>query len=113
MDCQRTGLLPREFDAVDRHKILWLLVHCIAKLPPKPKKILALYYHEDISLTDIAAGFGLTENEIDQMRAKTLRVLQMMVTTQLNAALPHKGSAKKNDRSQRVKEKITFGRQKR
>jgi hypothetical protein len=37
----------------------------------------------------------------------------MMVTTQLNAALPHKGSAKKNDRSERVKEKITFGRQKR
>ena len=53
--------------------------------------------------------FGLTEDEIDQMRAKTLRVLlQMMLTTQLSAALSHKGSAKKNDRSERVKGKITL-----
>ena len=99
MDCQRIGLLPREFDALDRHKIQWLLVHCIAKLPPKPKKVLALYYHEDFSLADIATEFGLTENEIDQMRAKTVRVLQLVLTTQLSAALPQKGSAKKNDRS--------------
>ena len=113
MDCQRIGLLPREFDALDRHKILWLLVHCIAKLPPKPKKVLALYYHEDFSLADIATGLGLTENEIDQMRAKTLRVLQMMLTTQLSAALPHKGSAKKNHHGERVKGKSHFRRQKR
>ena len=38
MDCQSIGLLPREFDALDRHKTLWLLVHCIAKLPPKAEE---------------------------------------------------------------------------
>jgi hypothetical protein len=108
MDCQRIGLLPCGFNALDRHKILRLLVHCIAKLPPKPKKVLALYYHEDFSLADIATGFGLTENEINQMRAKTLRVLQMMLTTQLCALLPRSGKRRSRNKEGVIRFSLTL-----
>jgi len=34
-----------------------------------------------LPLADIASELGLTEYEVDQMRAKTLDVLQMMLKT--------------------------------
>jgi predicted DNA-binding protein YlxM (UPF0122 family) len=106
MDCHRIGSLPREFDALSRDKILSLLVQCIAKLPERPKQVLALYYHENFPLAEMATAFGLTEYEIDQMRAKTLDVLQMMLKKQFSVAeLPQSVPAKKGDRNQRAKGK--------
>jgi RNA polymerase sigma factor (sigma-70 family) len=86
MGSYRIGSLTCELDALDRKKILSLLVKRIAKLPERPKKLLALYYHENLPLAEIATALGLTEYEIDQMRAKTLDVLQMMLAMKLGAA---------------------------
>jgi DNA-directed RNA polymerase specialized sigma subunit len=38
-----------------------LLTECIAGLPSLERKVLALYYLENIPLVDIAAGLGLSE----------------------------------------------------
>ena len=59
-----------EFDAFDRNEVLSLLVRCIAELPPTQKTVLAMYYHENLRLAEIATCVGLTECEIDQIRVR-------------------------------------------
>ena len=41
-----------------------------------PKKVLALYYYEKLRPAEIATGLGLTENEIELIRAQTERLLR-------------------------------------
>jgi DNA-directed RNA polymerase specialized sigma24 family protein len=92
MDRRRIDSLTCELDALDRKEILSQPVRCIVQLPQMPKKVLALCYHEDFSLAEIASELGRTEDEIDQMRAKTIRSLQTMMATQPRLAeLPAKG----------------------
>ena len=75
-----------EFDAFERNEVLSLLVQCIAQLPPTQKTVLAMYYHENWQPAEIAACVGLTECEIDQIRAETLALLQTMLAGQLGLA---------------------------
>ena len=73
MDCDFSIF---ECDALQREAVLELLAQCIVQLPETPKKILAMYYHENLELSEIAIGFGLTEDEIDLIRTQTVRLLQ-------------------------------------
>jgi|SRR6516162_2386520 DNA-directed RNA polymerase specialized sigma subunit len=65
-----------EFDALERDEVLSQLVQLIEQLPETPKKVLAMYYYEDLHPTEIAAWLGLTEDEIDLIRTQTVRLLQ-------------------------------------
>ena len=79
-----------DFDTFDRNEVLSLLARCIARVSQIPKKVLAMYYDENLQLAEIATGLGLTEYGIDQMRARTLDLLQMVLATQLrHAELSH------------------------
>ena len=73
-----------EFDALPRDEVLEVLVQCISQLPPTQKTILALYYHEDLEPTEIAAYVGLTEGEVDQVRAETVGLLRTMLAAQID-----------------------------
>jgi len=73
-----------EFDALPRDEVLELLVQCISQLPPTQKTILALYYHEDLEPTEIAAYVGLTEGEVHQVRAETVGLLRTMLAAQID-----------------------------
>jgi DNA-directed RNA polymerase specialized sigma subunit len=72
-----------EFDALQHDDVLELLVQCIAQLPLTPKTVLAMYYHENLELTEIAACLDLTECEIEQIRAETVWLLQTMLAGQI------------------------------
>jgi DNA-directed RNA polymerase specialized sigma24 family protein len=72
-----------DFDTFDRAEVLSLLAQCVARISQIPKKVLAMYYYENLQVAEIATGLGLTEYEIDQMRAKTLDLLQTVLATQL------------------------------
>jgi DNA-directed RNA polymerase specialized sigma subunit len=76
MDCRRIGSLISEFDASERGEVLSRLVQRIVQLPPTPKKVLAMYYYENLQPAEIAACLGLTEHDIDLIRAQTVRLLQ-------------------------------------
>ena len=82
----RIGSVIWDFDALDRDEVLSLLVQCIARVSQIPKKVLAMYYHENLQLAEIATELGLTEYEIDQMRARTLDLLQTVLAAQLSVA---------------------------
>jgi RNA polymerase sigma factor (sigma-70 family) len=63
-------------DQVERKKTVTLLALRIAQLPQVPKKVLAMYYCENMPLSEIAACFGLTEYRIRQIRTKTVALLR-------------------------------------
>ena len=72
-----------EFDASRRDDMVELLARCIAELPLTEKTVLALYYHEDLEPAEIAACVGLTEGELDQVRAETVGLLRTMLVAQI------------------------------
>jgi RNA polymerase sigma factor FliA len=70
-------LLPDENDETGRDKVekqemLQLLTQRIAELPDIPRKILAMYYFENMRLAEIATVFSLTESRICQIHSQTI-----------------------------------------
>jgi len=59
-------------DNLEKAELLQLLTQRIAELPDIPKKILAMYYFENMRLAEIAAVYGLTESRICQIHAQTI-----------------------------------------
>jgi len=59
-------------DNLEKAELLQLLTQRIAELPDIPRKILAMYYFENMRLAEIAAVFGLTESRICQIHAQTI-----------------------------------------
>jgi RNA polymerase sigma factor FliA len=59
-------------DNLEKAELLQLLTQRIAELPDIPKKILAMYYFENMRLAEIASVFGLTESRICQIHAQTI-----------------------------------------
>jgi DNA-directed RNA polymerase specialized sigma subunit len=62
--------------AFGREQALSLLAEGIAQLPPGPKKVLAMYYHENIRLSEIAACFDVTESRICQIHSQAVALLR-------------------------------------
>jgi RNA polymerase sigma factor FliA len=67
-------------DALERKEIISLLVERIAQLPELQKKVLAMYYYEEMPLSKIAAIFGVTEARISQIRSQAVAVLRKYMT---------------------------------
>jgi RNA polymerase sigma factor FliA len=63
-------------EVVERKEMVALLAERIAQLPEMPKKVLALYYYENLRLADIAAAFGLTESRICQIHTQAVKQLR-------------------------------------
>jgi RNA polymerase sigma factor for flagellar operon FliA len=63
-------------DALDRKEVLSLLAQRMEQLPAVPKKVLAMYYYENMRLSEIAACFGLTESRICQIHTQTVAQLR-------------------------------------
>jgi RNA polymerase sigma factor FliA len=55
-----------------RKDILALLARHMAKLPTVPKKVLAMYYYENMQVLDIANCLGLAESSIRQIHLETV-----------------------------------------
>ena len=76
MNSHGIGSLISEFIPSNGVEVSARLIQQIVQLPPTPKKILAMYYYENLPLAEIAACLGLTEREIDLIRARTVRLLR-------------------------------------
>jgi RNA polymerase sigma factor for flagellar operon FliA len=77
-------LLPDEADVTGRDnlekaELLQLLTQRIAELPDIQRKILAMYYFENMRLAEIAAVFDLTESRICQIHAQTILSLRAWI----------------------------------
>jgi RNA polymerase sigma factor for flagellar operon FliA len=67
-------------DALERKEIISLLVKRMAQLPELQKKVLAMYYYENMRLSEIAAFFGVTESRVCQIRGQAVAVLRKYLT---------------------------------
>jgi RNA polymerase sigma factor FliA len=63
-------------DFLDRKEVLSLLTQRMAELPDTPKKVLAMYYHENMRLAEIAACFKVSESRICQIHTHTIGLLR-------------------------------------
>jgi RNA polymerase sigma factor for flagellar operon FliA len=63
-------------DVLERKEVLSLLAQRMEQLPAIPKKVLAMYYYENMRLSEIAACFGLTESRICQIHTQTVGQLR-------------------------------------
>ncbi len=59
-------------DNLEKEELLQLLTQRIAELPDIPRKILAMYYFENMRLAEIAAVFKLTESRICQIHSQVI-----------------------------------------
>jgi len=66
-DTDKTGR-----DNMEKQELLQLLTQRMTDLPDIPRKILAMYYFENMRLAEIAAVFGLTESRICQIHSQTI-----------------------------------------
>jgi RNA polymerase sigma factor for flagellar operon FliA len=63
-------------EVLARKEVLSLLTQRMAELPDTPKKVLAMYYYENMRISEIAACFRLTESRICQIHTQTVGLLR-------------------------------------
>lgn len=78
IEIQDTG--PNQPEKVlERNETKELLGQEIDKLPEKEKKVIALYYFEDLTLKEISAVLGVSESRISQLHTKALMRLRSKI----------------------------------
>jgi RNA polymerase sigma factor FliA len=70
-------------DVLHRKEVLALLAQRMAELPDTPKKVLAMYYYENMRLSEIAARFRVSESRICQIHTQTIGLLRNYFATHL------------------------------
>ncbi|MDR1251220.1 MAG: RNA polymerase sigma factor WhiG [Treponema sp.] len=65
---------------VEKDEIRRVIVEAISELPDKEKKILVLYYYEDLTLKDIGRVLEVTESRVSQLHTKAILHLRSKLT---------------------------------
>jgi RNA polymerase sigma factor FliA len=78
---QTTGL-----QQLERKELLQLVVAQLQKLADVPRKVLALYYLEDMRLAEIATILGVTEGRVSQIHTQAVLSLRAFIKRQDNSA---------------------------
>jgi RNA polymerase sigma factor FliA len=67
-------------DGAARREVAALIAERITQLPETQRKVLALYYFEDMRLREIAEAFGVTESRICQIHAQAILAIRAFLT---------------------------------
>jgi RNA polymerase sigma factor for flagellar operon FliA len=73
---------------VERLELTRHLAHAITDLPDRERKILALYYEEELTLAEIAEVIGVGESRVSQLRTQAIARLR----STLGQALPKRSA---------------------
>ncbi len=65
---------------VEKDEIKRVIVQAIQELPEKEKKVLVLYYYEDLTLKEIGKILEVTESRISQLHTKAIMRLRVKLT---------------------------------
>ena len=66
---------------VEKEEIKRVIIEAIQDLPEKEKKVLVLYYYEDLTLKEIGEVLGVTESRISQLHTKAIMRLRTKLTS--------------------------------
>ncbi len=61
---------------VEKEEIKRVIIEAIHELPEKEKKVLILYYYEDLTLKEIGEVLAVTESRISQLHTKAIMRLR-------------------------------------
>jgi RNA polymerase sigma factor for flagellar operon FliA len=61
---------------VEKDEIKKVIVQAISELPEKEKKVLVLYYYEDLTLKEIGEVLAVTESRVSQLHTKAIMRLR-------------------------------------
>ena len=61
---------------VEREEIKNMIVECIKKLPDREKKVIVLYYYEDLTLKEIGEVLEVTESRVSQLHTTAIMRLR-------------------------------------
>jgi RNA polymerase sigma factor for flagellar operon FliA len=70
---------PSPSQLTEAQELQQLLAEAIDALPEQEKVVLALYYHEELTMQEIGAVLGVTESRISQIRTKAMFHLRAAV----------------------------------
>ncbi len=73
-----TGLSPDSM--IERDEIRRVVMEAIQELPDKEKKVLVLYYYEELTLKEIGKVLEVTESRISQLHTKAILRLRAKLT---------------------------------
>lgn len=73
-------------EQLEKKELISLVMERLQQLPDVPKKIMAMYYFEDMRLAEIAAAFELSEGRISQIHTQTVLGLRAFVQRMLAAS---------------------------
>ena len=65
---------------VEREEVKRVIVQAINELPEKEKKVLVLYYYEDLTLKEIGQVLEVTESRVSQLHTKAILRLRAKLT---------------------------------
>jgi RNA polymerase sigma factor for flagellar operon FliA len=75
-ECFADARQENPLDGTFRQEVSGLIADRIKQLPEMQRKVLALYYFEDLRLREIAEAFGLTESRICQIHAQAILAIK-------------------------------------
>ena len=61
---------------IEREEVKEMIVEAIQKLPDKEKKVVVLYYYEDLTLKEIGEVLKVTESRVSQLHTKAIMRLR-------------------------------------
>jgi len=64
--------VPGPHDEAERQNLLECMARAIEELPPKERQIIALYYHEELTLKEIGAVLGISESRVCQIHSRAV-----------------------------------------
>jgi len=70
-------------DEAMKKELIKLVVERLQQLPEMPRKILAMYYFENMRLAEIAKVFNLTESRICQIHTQAILSLKTYIRSQV------------------------------
>jgi len=73
---------PGPDDEAEKQNLLECMADAIRELPDKEKEIIALYYHEELTLKEIGAVLGISESRVCQIHSRA--VFNLRQKMQLN-----------------------------
>ncbi|WP_407400863.1 RNA polymerase sigma factor WhiG [Treponema sp.] len=66
---------------VEREEIRRVIIQAITELPENEKKVIVLYYHEDLSFREIGAVLNVSESRVSQLHSKANLRLRAKLTS--------------------------------
>ena len=71
------------YQRLERQELRELLAEAITELPERERHILALYYHEELTLAEIGEVIGVGESRVSQLRTQAIGRLRSQLATRM------------------------------